>query len=163
MQPFLVRLVLVTGFICLLGALAVAWWLSPGTAVSKPKVKLLPIPSLKLPQITFPSGSDPDIMALRRSIQRGESIYQQLCHHCHGRQGLGDNNAYMDSIGHTPANHTDLIDMQKLSDADFFIALRDGVKDKRGWLTMPPWSSVLTEADLWDVIAYVRRLPLAAD
>ena len=67
----------------------------------------------------------------------------------------------MESIGHAPANHAELINMQKLSDEDFFIALRDGVKDERGWLTMPPWSSVLTEAEMRDVIAYVRRLPLA--
>jgi mono/diheme cytochrome c family protein len=49
--------------------------------------------------------------------------------------------------------------MQKLSDAEFFAALRDGVKDDRGWLTMPPWASVLTSREMWDVIAYVRHLP----
>jgi len=51
--------------------------------------------------------------------------------------------------------------MQKLSDWEFFLALKDGVKDKRGWLTMPPWESVLTPTEMWDVIAYVRRLSLA--
>jgi mono/diheme cytochrome c family protein len=68
----------------------------------------------------------------------------------------------MASIGHKPADHTDLTHMQTLTDQEFFLALRDGVKDKRGWLTMPPWASVLTPAEMWDVIAYVRRLPLAA-
>ena len=84
-----------------------------------------------------------------------------LCHHCHGRQGKGDNNDYMASIGHKPADHSDLAAMRKLSDEQFFVALRDGVKDKRGWLTMPPWQSVLSERDMRDVILYVRRLPQA--
>ena len=51
--------------------------------------------------------------------------------------------------------------MQRLSDAEFFLALRDGVKDQRGWFTMPPWASVLTPTEMREVIAYVRRLPLA--
>jgi mono/diheme cytochrome c family protein len=97
---------------------------------------------------------------LQRSIRNGERIYQRLCYNCHGRQGKGDKNDYMASIGHQPADHTDLAKMQQLSDGEFFLALRDGVKDERGWLTMPPWESVLTPAEMWDVIAYVRRLPL---
>ena len=68
----------------------------------------------------------------------------------------------MESIGHKPADHSDLAKMQKLSDWEFFLALRDGVKDKRGWLTMPPWQSVLSERDMRDVILYVRRLPQGA-
>jgi len=67
----------------------------------------------------------------------------------------------MESIGHKPADHTDLTAMQRLSDTEFFLALRDGVRDKRGWFTMPPWASVLTPTEMWDVITYVRRLPLA--
>jgi hypothetical protein len=68
----------------------------------------------------------------------------------------------MESRGHKPADHTDLATMQRLNDTEFFLALRDGVKDKRGWFTMPPWASVLTPTEMWDVITYVRRLPLAA-
>jgi mono/diheme cytochrome c family protein len=67
----------------------------------------------------------------------------------------------MESTGHKPADHTDLIAMQQLNDWEFFVALRDGVKDERGWLTMPPWQSLLTAAEMWDVIRYVRQLPLA--
>ena len=99
---------------------------------------------------------------MRQSILNGERIYQRLCHHCHGRHGKGDNNDYMASIGHKPADHSDLDAMRELSDEQFLVVLRDGVKDKRGWLTMPPWQSVLTERDMRDVILYVRRLPQAA-
>jgi mono/diheme cytochrome c family protein len=115
-----------------------------------------------MPQVPLPTGSDPAAVALRQSLLNGERIYQRLCYNCHGRQGKGDNNAYMESIGHPPADHTDLRKMQKLSDWDFFLALRDGVKDERGWLTMPPWESVMTASEMWDVIRYVRHLPLAA-
>jgi mono/diheme cytochrome c family protein len=116
-------------------------------------------PVTLLPNVSLPTGADPESVALRHAIRNGERIYQQLCYYCHGRQGKGNNNAYMERIGHKPADHTDLAKMQKLSDWEFFLALRDGVKDERGWFTMPPWASVLTSAEMWDVITYVRRLP----
>lgn len=140
------------------GLLIVLWLTQP--APSPPSPPVLP-PPITLPAVPLPTGSDAASVALRRSIRNGERIYHRLCYHCHGHSGKGDNNDYMASIGHKPADHSDLRAMQKLSDAEFFVALRDGVKDKRGWLTMPPWSSVLTPDDMWDVIAYVRRLPLA--
>ncbi|MGE3541927.1 MAG: cytochrome c [Candidatus Tectimicrobiota bacterium] len=121
----------------------------------------LPLAAPRLPQVSLPAGVDPASVALRGAILNGERIYQRLCFHCHGRQGKGDNNDYMASIGHKPADHTDLLAMQGLSDQEFFSALRDGVKDERGWFTMPPWSSVLTPSEMRDVITYVRRLPLA--
>lgn len=141
-------------------ALVAVLVISPASEPPRPPTASLP--QLLLPQVPLPTGSDPASVALRRSIQNGERIYQRLCSNCHGRQGKGDNNPYMASIGYGPADHTDLRQMQQLSDWEFFLALRDGVKDERGWLTMPPWESVLSASDMWDVIAYVRRLPLAA-
>jgi mono/diheme cytochrome c family protein len=150
---FLGLLVLVTLF--------VVWLDTPVPESPVPQLQVDLVPSSLLPTVPLPIGSDPESVALRRAIRNGERIYQRLCYHCHGRQGKGDANTYMESIGHQPADHTDLVKMQKLSDWEFFLALRDGVKDKRGWLTMPPWESVLTPAEMWDVITYVRRLPLA--
>lgn len=135
---------------------------TPTPQAPPPRPRVAPIPRNLLPRVSLPTGSDPASIALRRSIRRGERIYQRLCYSCHGRQGKGDNNAYMASIGHKPADHSDLRKMQKLDDREFFLALRDGVTDERGWFTMPPWESVLSPADMWDVISYVRRLPLAA-
>ena len=142
-------------------ALIVVWIVTPTPAPPPPRPQIAQVPQHLLPKVQFPTGGDPDSAALRHAILNGERIYQRLCYHCHGRQGKGDNNAYMERIGHKPADHSDLAQMQKLSDPEFFLALRDGVKDKRGWLTMPPWESVLTSREMWDVIAYVRHLPLA--
>ena len=142
--------------------LAVIVWLVtpvPQSPMSTPPVTSLSQP--RLPQVPLPSGTDPESVALRRALLNGERVYQRLCYNCHGRQGKGDNNTYMESIGHKPADHTDLVAMQRLSDTEFFLALRDGVKDKRGWFTMPPWESVLSPTEMWDVITYVRHLPLA--
>ena len=151
-------ILLLCGLLCVCAL--VVWLIIPTPQPTTPVV--LPAPQLRLPQITLPTGTDPESVALRGAILNGEQIYQRLCYHCHGRQGKGDNNEYMESIGHKPADHTDLATMQRLSDTEFFLALRDGVKDKRGWFTMPPWASVLTPMEMWDVITYVRRLPLAA-
>ncbi len=141
-------------------ALIAAWLTTPVPEPSPPAPRVA-IPKPRLPKVPLPTGTDPQSVALRQAILSGERIYQRLCYHCHGRQGRGDNNDYMASIGHKPADHSDLAAMQKLSDAEFFAALRDGGKDERGWLTMPPWASVLTSQEMWDVIAYVRHLPLA--
>lgn len=138
--------------------LVVMWLVTPAPVPPPPRPLVAPLPQHLLPQISLPEGHDPGSLAVRASLRNGERIYQRLCHHCHGRQGKGDGNEYMASVGHKPADHTDLAAMQQLSDEVFFRALRDGVKDKRGWLTMPPWESVLTPTDMWDVIAYVRRL-----
>lgn len=146
----------------LLLVLAVVVWrltLAPQPTTLPPQV--IPIPQPAIPQVALPTGLDPESVALRGALLTGERIYQRLCYHCHGRQGKGDNNAYMESIGHKPADHTDLAAMQRLSDTEFFLALRDGVRDQRGWFTMPPWASVLTPTEMWDVLTYVRRLPLA--
>lgn len=158
MRPVIARLILLVVGVLLPGVLILVWLSQtpPAPPPAPPEA-----PALRLPQVPLPTGSDPASVAQRYAILRGERIYQRLCYHCHGRQGLGDNNPYMTSIGHAPADHSDLRKMQQLSDAEFLAAIRDGVKDERGWLTMPPWSSVLTEREMRDVIVYVRRLPLA--
>ena len=161
MNPRLARLSLLVFGLLLPVTFIVVWIATPTPAPPSLPPKVATLPQHLLPQVPLPSGSDPASEALRRSILNGERIYQRLCYNCHGRQGKGDNNEYMASIGHQPADHTDVRKMQKLTDWEFFVALRDGVKDERGWLTMPPWESVLSAAEMWDVIAYVRRLPLA--
>ena len=152
----------VIAWLCgLLLVLAMVVWCVTPPPPTVPSTQVTSIPQPRWPQIPLPVGTDPESVALRGAILNGERIYQRLCSNCHGRQGKGDNNEYMESIGHKPADHTDVVVMQRLSDTEFFLALRDGVKDKRGWFTMPPWASVLTATEMWDVIAYVRRLPLA--
>lgn len=160
MNRYVALMVLVVSALLLPTLLVIVWRTTrmPPPPPPAAPTEALPPPQL-LPRIALPTGSDPQSVALRRTIRRGEQIYQRLCHNCHGRQGRGDANPYMESIGHKPADHSDVAKMQKLSDWEFFVALRDGVKDERGWFTMPPWESVLTEAEMWAVIAYVRRLP----
>src|SRR5436309_485851 len=114
----------------LLFALTLVVWLV--TPVPQPTMLAsqgIPLSQPHVPQVSLPTGSDPESVALRGAILNGERIYQRLCYHCHGRQGKGDNNTYMESIGHKPADHTDLTAMQRLNDTEFFLALRDGVRD----------------------------------
>lgn len=154
-----VALLVLIVFALMIPTLAVVIWRTAPEPSPPQRPTELGIPLHLLPKVDMPTGSDPQIVALRRTIRQGEQIYQRLCHNCHGRKGKGDANQYMESIGHKPADHSDVAKMQKLTDWEFFVALRDGVKDERGWLTMPPWESVLTAAQMWAVIAYVRRLP----
>lgn len=162
MSPGLARILFLLCGLCLSLVLLVVWVVTPAPPAEPPRPQVAPAPRQLFPPLTLPPGNDPPSVALRASLRNGERIYQQLCYNCHGRQGKGDGNDYMASIGHKPADHTDFEGMQKLTDWEFFVALRDGVKDDRGWLTMPPWQSVLTAQEMWDVIRYVRRLAKTA-
>lgn len=153
-----VALFVIVVFALLIPTLGVIIWRTAPESPPPAGPKERGIPLHILPKIDMPLGSDPQTAALRRTIRQGEQIYQRLCHNCHGRKGKGDGNRYMESIGRKAADHSDVAKMQKLTDWEFFVALRDGVKDERGWLTMPPWESVLTPNQMWAVIAYVRRL-----
>ncbi len=115
----------------LLALILVVWLVTPTPQPTPMSPQVTSIPQPHVPQVPLPTGADPESVALRGAILNGERIYQRLCYHCHGRQGKGDNNAYMESIGHKPADHTDLTAMQRLNDTEFFLALRDGVRDKR--------------------------------
>ena len=78
----------------------------------------------------------------------GADVYRTNCILCHGETGEAD----------TPAGKTfkaasfNSADALKKSDAELTVIIKNG-KDK-----MPPWSDVLTDDQVKDVIAYIRTL-----
>src|SRR5215813_3351335 len=83
----------------LLASIVVVWFVTPAPQSTTISPQVSPVPQPQVPQVPLPTGSDPESVALRGAILNGERIYQRLCYHCHGRQGKGDNNAYMESVG----------------------------------------------------------------
>lgn len=89
------------------------------------------------------------IPADKPSIERGQKIYGQYCVSCHGDKGRGDGPAAA-ALDPKPA---DLVVMAPLhTDGDFAWRIAEG----RG--AMPAWKNVLTEAQIWDTVNYLKNL-----
>jgi mono/diheme cytochrome c family protein len=78
----------------------------------------------------------------------GPDTYKAKCAMCHGTDGSGNTPAGK-AMKAQPFNSPDLI---KASDADLIAATKNG-KGK-----MPAYSGKLTDAQIKDVIAYIRKL-----
>jgi len=89
----------------------------------------------------------------------GKVIYDRHCHYCHGRKGYGDGPVGTAITPH-PADFVHDSKRMRKSDGKLFKSIRDGVQRKIGGeaMAMPRWANILTEDDIWDVLAYIREL-----
>lgn len=75
-------------------------------------------------------------------IAEGSELYASNCSPCHGADGAGE------QLG--SADFTDLREMDDLAPRDLYLTITQG----RG--SMPAWQSLLTQAQRWAVIDYLR-------
>jgi mono/diheme cytochrome c family protein len=104
------------------------------------------------------AGSDTETIPVpitRPLLERGRDRFAIVCAPCHGTQGDGDS-----VVAHA---------MQRRPPPSLFeprlVALAPGALFRiiaRGYGFMPAYAGVMTEADRWAVVAYVRTLELAA-
>lgn len=88
--------------------------------------------------------------------ERGGEIFQKYCATCHGEDGKGDGPAAA-SLDPKPGN---LVERQSvLSDGYIYWRITEGGSKEPFKSAMPPWESVLTERDIWEIIGYIRSLP----
>lgn len=93
-------------------------------------------------------GSMAALMVTTASAQSGADTYKAKCQMCHGADGTGNTPAGK-AMKAVPFSSPDLV---KASDADLIAATKNG----KG--RMPAYSSRLTDAQIKDVIAYIRTL-----
>ncbi|MGE5185970.1 MAG: cytochrome-c oxidase, cbb3-type subunit II, partial [Acidobacteriota bacterium] len=91
---------------------------------------------------------------------RGTELYNRLCATCHGDHGAGDGPTAK-QLAHPPANFTEgtyelrTTEHESLPvDADMFRTISRGVHGT----AMPPWGTVLSEADRWQLAAHLKTL-----
>src|SRR5262249_762150 len=88
---------------------------------------------------------------------RGKVQYQTLCASCHGPTGARDGPA-----GHalhpTPAPHNDGNYMNGLTNDHLFKTTKEGGAAVGKSPAMAPWGGALSDAQIRDVIAYIRTL-----
>ena len=89
----------------------------------------------------------------------GKRVYNKYCYYCHGTEGRGDGAV---AIGLTPrpANFVKDAERMKKSDRELFESISKGIHREIGGdeLAMPQWNLILTEDEIWSVLAYVRHL-----
>lgn len=93
----------------------------------------------------------PDLSGEPR-IHNGLAHYRAHCLQCHGAPGVAPEPF---SYGMTPAPASMVITAREWPPAELFWTVKHGIKMSG----MPAWEYRLSDAEIWDVVAFVRRLP----
>jgi len=88
---------------------------------------------------------------------RGATTYATYCASCHGPTGAGDG-ALAAALDPKPAAHSDGNVMKGLSDAYLFKVIQQGGVAVGKAPTMAPWGGSLDDAQIWDLVAFIRTL-----
>ena len=84
--------------------------------------------------------------------QRGAACYQALCVQCHGAPGVAQNDIGK-SMQPVPGPLVDAI--QRWRPRELYWITRHGIKMSG----MPAWEFRLDDGQMWDVVAFIERLP----
>lgn len=89
------------------------------------------------------------------AIMEGEILYQANCSSCHGNTGEGDGPA---SSGLNPKPENLAERQANLSDPYLFWRISEGGLMEPFNSLMPGWKGILSEVNIWKVIAYIRTM-----
>ena len=97
--------------------------------------------------------------AAQGDAKAGRELYNKWCVSCHGAAGKGDGPVAA-NLPVKPGNHTDGTRMNGLTDTYLLTIIKQGGQAVQKSQMMPPWGTQLQDQQIWDVIAYVRSLPV---
>ncbi len=86
----------------------------------------------------------------------GQVIYEPRCGVCHGETGRGDGAAAESLISAKPADFTQDTLIARRDWVALFQRIRGGGQGRH--TSMPPWGMVFTEAEMWDLVAFIATL-----
>jgi mono/diheme cytochrome c family protein len=89
------------------------------------------------------------------AVQDGKKLYQSYCISCHGDAGRGDGPA-APSMDPRPQDLTETVPV--LSDAYLFWRITEGGQMEPFNSGMLAWKGILTEEEIWKVVAYLRTI-----
>jgi mono/diheme cytochrome c family protein len=87
----------------------------------------------------------------------GRKLYLTYCTGCHGASGKGDGPAGK-KLRVKPADHTNTQKMGQYTDDHLFTVIAKGGMKVGRSAEMPAWGAVLKEAQIQEVVAYIRTL-----
>ena len=87
----------------------------------------------------------------------GRKLYLTYCTGCHGASGKGDGPAGK-TLPVKPADHTNAQKMGQYTDDHLFTVIAKGGMNVGRSAEMPAWGAVLKEAQIQEVVGYIRTL-----
>ncbi len=90
-------------------------------------------------------------------VAAGHEQYKIYCATCHGETGCGDG-PLSETLDPKPAKHCDGNYMNALSDEHLFKVIKEGGAAVGKSAQMAPWGGTLSDAQIWDVIAFIRSI-----
>jgi mono/diheme cytochrome c family protein len=116
-----------------------------------PVYKLLEYAMRKSVQLRTASIDVPELRNERR-IASGTALYRAHCVQCHGAPGAAPE-AF--SFGLLPAPANMIAAAREWQPAELYWIIRHGIKMSG----MPAWEYRLSDEEIWDVVAFVKRMP----
>lgn len=92
------------------------------------------------------------------TLQRGAQVYAENCASCHGPKGYGDGPAGQ-RLSPRPADLTSLARSHMAGDQYIYWTVSEGGRPVGS--AMPAFKGILSQRDIWTVVAYVRQGGLA--
>ncbi len=93
--------------------------------------------------------------ASKGDAAKGKEVFDTKCASCHGSTGKGDGPAAA-ALPTKPRDLSDASYVSTLTDDHIFKTVKEGGAAVGKSPLMPPWGSVLSEEDIWNVVAYIR-------
>jgi mono/diheme cytochrome c family protein len=97
------------------------------------------------------------MLAFAADAEKGHELFKQNCVACHGEGGKGDGPAAA-ALNPKPRDLTDKAVMSALDDKKIVEIVQKGGAAVGKSALMPPLGSVLNEAQIQDIVAYIRTL-----
>ncbi|PWT99338.1 MAG: cytochrome c class I [Bacteroidetes bacterium] len=94
--------------------------------------------------LSNPTGNNP------QAVKDGKTLYTTYCTPCHGDKGKGDGAAAA-SLTPKPADHSSPA-MLNETDGNLYYKISEGR------MPMPTYKNVLTDAQRWELVVYIRTL-----
>ncbi len=96
--------------------------------------------------------------------ETAEENYRLYCAQCHGTQGNGQGiNNTVGGLAVSPRNHTNAMEMSKLSDVAIRLAIAEGGDAVQKSELMPAWEKTLSAQEIDDLVLYLRKLCRCAE
>ena len=92
------------------------------------------------------------VAAAAESVAAGKQVYQRYCASCHGTNAEGGSGS---DISPPAPDLTDSEWKHGSTDGEIFDVIKNGVPPD---LSMEPWGDRIKDADIWNVVNYVRSL-----
>jgi len=87
---------------------------------------------------------------------KGKEVFQNTCASCHGAEGKGDGVAAA-ALDPKPRNLSDTAYVSTLTNEHMYKVISEGGASVGLSPMMAAWGGVLSEQDIWNVIAYIRQ------